>query len=146
MPITDYPFVDLDGTPKPALPVMLINPANDLDCFTWALIDTGADTTVIPDFIAKKLYHNISHKSVKTDICCGVGGAVTIYYHTFRLKVLGLNKKKQVSLNKETIVRNKRLYAVVKGLHTMILGEDDFLNKYILTINYPKKIFSLKMP
>lgn len=148
MPIIDYPFIDISGTgsPKPALPVVLINPTNGFDCFTWALIDTGADNTVIPDFIAKKLYHNIAHENVQTDICWGIGGAATIYYHTFRLKVLGLNRKKQVLNNKEAIRRNKRLYAVVQALHTMVLGEDDFLDRYILTINYPKKTFSLRVP
>ncbi len=58
MPIANYPFVDIKGVPKPGLPVILTNPANDFSYGTWALIDTGADNTVIPEFIAKKLYHD----------------------------------------------------------------------------------------
>lgn len=148
MPIANYPFVDINGTgvPKPALPVILTNPANGLSFGTWALIDTGADSTVIPEFIAKKLYHDIAHKSVQRDTCLGVSGAVTTYFHTFRLKVLGLNRKGDVLCNKTAIKRNKRQYAVIRGLHLMVIGEDDFLKRYILTINYPKKMFSLRLP
>jgi len=76
MPIVNYPFVDISGTgSKPYLPVILTNPANGFSFATWALIDTGADSTVIPEFIAKKLYHNIKHKSVQTDSCLGVSGS-----------------------------------------------------------------------
>jgi len=148
MPIIDYPFIDINGTgkPKPALPVKLINPANGFDHFTWALIDTGADSTVIPEFIAKKLYHDIKHRQVKTDICFGISRPATTYYHTFRLRVLGLNQKKEVLYNKVPIKINSRLFSVISGLHTMVLGEDDFLKRYILKINYPKKTLSLRLP
>lgn len=51
MPIIDYPFVDLEGSPKPAVPVILTNPANAFATRpTWALIDTGADNTVVPGY------------------------------------------------------------------------------------------------
>lgn len=148
MPIVNYPFVDINGTgtPKPALPVVLTNPANGFDYSTWALIDTGADSTVIPEFIAKKLYHDIKHQNVQTDVCFGISGSATTYHHTFRLKVLGLNRKGDVLHNKVAIKMNKRLFPVIPGLHTMVLGEDDFLKKYILTINYPRKTFSLRVP
>jgi hypothetical protein len=143
MPILDYPFVDIFGLPKPALPVVLENPANGFDHFTWALIDTGADYTVIPEFIAKNLYHNIRDKSVQTDICLGISGPATAYYHTFRLNVLGADQKGNIS--EKTVIRiSKRLFAVVPHLHTMVLGERDFLKKYVLIINYPKKIFSIR--
>lgn len=147
MPIANYPFVDISGTgmPKPGLPVILTNPANGFSFGTWALIDTGADNTVIPEFIAKKLYHDIMHKSVQTDLCTGVSGVVKSYYHTFRLKVLGLSRNGKV-LSKVAIKRNKRLYPVIHGLHQMVIGESDFLKRYVLTINYPKKTFSLKLP
>lgn len=137
MPIANYPFVDISrtGVPKPGLPVILTNPANGFAFGTWALIDTGADNTVIPEFIAKKLYHDIAHKSVQTSACLGISGTATTYYHTFRLKVLGLNRKGEVLYNKIAIKRNKRLYAVIRGLHIMVIGENDFLKKYILTIN-----------
>lgn len=147
MPIANYPFVDISGTgSKPGLPVILTNPANGFSFDTWALIDTGADNTVIPEFIAKKLYHDVTHKSVKTDTCFGISGTATTYHHTFQLKVLGVNRKGNVLRNKIVIKRNKRQYAVIQGLHIMLIGENDFLKKYILTINYPKKTFSLQWP
>ncbi len=147
MPIVDYPFVDIFGfgNPKPALPVKLTNPANNFELTTWALIDTGADVTVIPEYISNRLYHDLKHKSVKTDDNWGIGGTAKAYYHTFRLKVLESDRKGKISEN--TVIKiNKRLFSVIPGMHMMLLGEEDFLKKYVLTINYPKKIFSIRKP
>lgn len=148
MPIANYPFVDINdtGVPKAALPVLLTNPANGFSQFTWALIDTGADSTVIPGFIATALYHDITHKSVRKDVCFGISGSTVTYNHTFRLKVLGLNGKGDVLYNKIAIKMNKRKFAVIQELHQMVVGENDFLKRYKLTINYPRKIFSLQLP
>jgi len=146
MPIVDYPFLDLDGSPKPVLPVVLTNPANDFCYQTWGLIDTGADSTAIPDFIAKALYHDIENQAVIRRPCFGIGGEVTTYDHTFRLQVLSIDKDGKILDGKPAIRINSRLFSVVKGLRTMILGESDFLAKYVLSINYPKKKFSLKLP
>ena len=145
MPIIDYPFVSLDGSPKPAVPVILTNPANDFSYSTWALIDTGADSTAIPESIAKAVYHNIRHESVKRDVHWGIGGTAKVYYHTFRIDVLKSDKKGNV--HEQTAIRmNKKAFSVIPGLHIMILGENDFLKKYVLTINYPRKIFSIRRP
>jgi hypothetical protein len=146
MPIIDYPFVDILGSPKPALPVVLINPDNGFDYFTWAIIDTGADTTVIPEFIAKSLYHDVKHHTVKRDMHWGIGGEVVAYYHTFRINVLGLDPKGNVDNEKTAVKISRRPFAVIQNLHIMVLGENDFLKKYVLTINYPKKIFSVREP
>jgi hypothetical protein len=145
MPIVNYPFVYVQGSPKPALPVILQNPANGFEQLTWALIDTGADYTVIPEFIAKDLYHDITHASVKKSDCTGVGGIAITYQHTFRLRILESVGKGNIS-NKTVIQIRKRLFAVVQGLNTMVLGENDFLKKYILTIDYTKKLFSVRSP
>lgn len=145
MPIVDYPFIDINGSHRPALPVNLINPHNGFEYLTWALIDTGADATVIPGFVARQVYHNVRHRNVEAGIHWGIGGTVTAYYHTFRLNILGVDRKRRV-LQRTAIRMNKRLFAVIPDLHTMILGEADFLKKYVLTINYPKKIFSVRKP
>lgn len=145
MSVIDYPFFNIDGKPKPALPVQLINPANGFEFSTWALIDTGADATVIPAYIANQLYHDITHKDVITDRFWGMGGTSMVYYHTFRLNIFKSNSDGIVS-NEKAIKARKRLYAVEKTLRTMVLGESDFLNRYIITIDYPKKILSLRKP
>ena len=146
MPIVDYPFVDLEGSPKPAIPVILTNPDNGFEYSTWALIDTGADATAIPEYIAKQVYHNVRHQSVKKDVHWGIGGTANVYYHTFRINVLKSDKKGNVDSQQTAIRINKRLFAVIPDLHIMVLGEDDFLKNYILTINYPRKIFSIRRP
>lgn len=146
MPIVDYPFIDIngDGAPKPALPVKLINPANGFEHTTWALIDTGADYTVIPEFIAKQLYHDIKHHNVKRDMFTGIGGNAVVYYHTFHINILKSSKKGKVY--RKSIIELQGTFAVVQDLFTMVLGEKDFLSKYILIIDYPKKTFSVRKP
>jgi len=85
MPISNYPFRMPDGfsskgtrlwAAKPIVPIILYNPHNDFNYSTWAIVDTGADTSVIPEHIAKSLYHDIRHPKVKRDISFGIGGAV----------------------------------------------------------------------
>jgi hypothetical protein len=145
MPIVGHPFVEIGGIPKPALFVKLINPANGFEHTTWALIDTGADYTVIPEYIAQKLYHDVRNKKVKTTWCTGIGGNATAYHHTFSLRFFKSDAKGNIS-KKVAIRINKRLFAVVENLHTMVLGTGDFLKDYVLTIDYSKKVFSVRRP
>jgi hypothetical protein len=145
MPIVEHPFVVIGGIPKPALFVKLINPANGFEYTTWALIDTGADYTVIPGHIAQQLYHDVRNKKVKMTWCTGIGGNAPTYHHTFSLRFFESDTKGNIS-KKVAIRINKRLFAVVEGLHTMVLGVGDFLKNYVLTIDYSRKVFSVRKP
>lgn len=145
MPIIDYPFFEINGKPKPALCVKLINPENKIECKTWALIDTGADCTVIPKWIANDLDHILKHKDVKKDYCSGIGGGAISYQHTFGLEIFKSDKKGNL-LKKPVITIKPRLYPVVEDCGIMILGMDDFLKNYTLIVNYPKQLFSLRLP
>jgi len=124
---------------------MLENPDNGQTLKTWALIDTGADSIVVPGFVAKILRHNVDHKSVKKVKCAGVGGSAETFYHTFRINVLSLSPSGVVS-DKVAVKISKRELAVAPGLHVVLLGVNDFLGKYLLSIDYPKKMFSVKSP
>lgn len=142
MPITDYPFVIHHGIPRPLLPVVLENPVGGRSCKTWALIDTGADSSAIPGFLAKELCHDITHEDVRKESCHGVGGAAFTYFHSFRLSVLGLDSNGETT--EDVSIRiNKREFGVAPDLHIMLLGVSDFLAKYLLSVNYPKKLFSV---
>ena len=89
MPISNYPFRSTREYPaqKPVVPVAVYNPANGFDYKTWALIDTGAEATVIPDYIAKTLYHDIDNPRVKKDTSFGIGGQADVYMHTFYINI-----------------------------------------------------------
>jgi len=151
MPITNYPFGIPEGfrLKKPALPIILYNPANDpadeFEYRTIALIDTGADITIIPEYIAKALNHNIRHPDVETIYSWGIGGDTKVYLHTFSMDVLYVDAHGTIG-DKVVIQIPPTKFHVVAGLGTVVLGENDFLNKYILSIHYPKQIFSVKNP
>lgn len=146
MPIIDYPFTGhcpTYTTPKPAVPVIVRNPANGIDLRTWALIDTGADATTIPEFVAKQVYHEIRNHKVKKDFLSGFGGSVMVYYHTFQIDILQLDASGTIT-DTPAISIPKRRYAVAQHLDVIVLGEEDFLRKYKLTIDYRKKILSIE--
>lgn len=107
------------------------------------MVDTGADNSVIPGFLAEKLYHDVDHESVRRGRSTGIGGQVDIYYHSFRICILGLDNRGTVTED-IAIKIHKREYAVVPELRVMLLGVSDFLTKYVLSINYPKKLFSVR--
>jgi hypothetical protein len=147
MPLSNYPFRTTDqySSPKPVVPVIIYNPANDFEFLTWALIDTGADTTAIPEHVAKALYHDIRNHQVKRDHSFGIGGGVEVYMHTFAVDILFSDPDGTINQSKAAIKIPKRKIAVVPDLHITILGED-FLEDYVLTIDYPGQKFSVKKP
>jgi len=144
MQIVDYPFrvPSNYSIPKPALPIIIINPDNGFEVRTWGLIDTGADASAIPEFTAITLGHNIC--AVKAEMHVGVGGSVKAYHHKCRIDILASTPDGIVS--NEVLTSISKKIAVILGLHTVILGEDDFLKKYILKIDYPNKTFSIYTP
>ncbi len=50
------------------------------------------------------------------------------------------------NVNKVAVTMLTKKYHVISGLDIVILGEDDFLKDYILTVDYPNKQFSIKLP
>lgn len=147
MPIRNYPFQILLPKivrPAPLVPIRVVNPDNGFDYLTYGLIDTGADSSSIPDFVAKSIGHNL--KNVKPERGYTADGYADIYPHTCRIEILKVNRKGIVDENKAVHVISDRLVGVLPQLPFVILGVEDFLQEYILTINYPRKIFSVRKP
>ncbi|MCD4830407.1 MAG: hypothetical protein K8R02_01205 [Anaerohalosphaeraceae bacterium] len=147
MPISNYPFRkdQISRTPSPLVPVILTNPENGFEFPTWGLIDTGADRTIVPGYIAKEVYHNLKGAEVECDFGSGVGGDVRFYMHTFTMQLLSYDKSNSVTTN-PVIEIKKHQFAVCENINTLILGVDDFLKDYKLIIDYPKQVFSIKKP
>jgi hypothetical protein len=141
-----YPFRTISGSglPQPVLPIIISNPANSIEHLTWALIDTGADTSAVPEEIARLLYHNTRHPDVRKDCSCGIGGHTVVYFHTFSIAVLAPKPDGQVNLAKVAMRVSRQLIPVIPRLPVVILGQKDFLQKSILTLNYPKQWFSIR--
>jgi len=145
MPIVNYPFRTHSAfsTPKPFLPIVITNPDNGFTFLTWAVIDTGADTSAIPEFIGKKLGHSIT--AVKAETHSGIGGDAKAYYHRAQIEVLAIDSQGNV-IDDNVLITVKRKIAIIPELRVTILGENDFLKHYLLTVDYPKQIFSLNKP
>lgn len=141
MPISDYPFTIMaPGHPaRPMLPVRIFNPATGKFINSLGLIDTGADECAIPAQYANILGHNLSSGAVK-QINTG-NGATNAYAHTTRIDILGLNGSMWVV---HTI--NDTPIDFMPNLGVILLGANNFLSRFILTIDYPSQKFSIKLP
>lgn len=133
MPIRDYPFtiVRPGDIARPYLPTTIVNPDNNKQVKTYALIDTGADECAFPASFAPLLGHRLqSGKSKKIS----TGNGITIAYsHVIRILIEGFSTQ-GVSVD------------FMPNLNIPLLGVRSFLSNFILTVDYPKKAFSLLLP
>lgn len=133
MQLIDIPFRQLSrhDTPRPWMPVIIINPHANKRITVLALIDTGADECAIPASYAPLLGHDLlagQVKQVKTG-----NGLTTAYSHTTSIEV-------------GSFTAQNVLIDFMPNLHVVLLGAKSFLSHFILTIDYPRKSFSLATP
>ena len=143
MPITNYPFPVVLGISRPMLWIRVINPATKLAIIALAIVDTGADDCVFPAKSAIELGHNlkaVARKPIKT-----ASGTAYAYPHTSRVDIL--------EMRANGMPGNKVLYTIadmpidfVQGCDAFLLGVGSFLSKFVLTINYPRQVFSIRKP
>ena len=131
MPIVDYPFQaqGVFSQSSPILPILITNPHNGANFQTWGLVDTGAMATVIPGFIARSIGHNI-----------------TVYPHTCSIDIWSIDNNGNVNENDVVIRIPSRSMGVINDCNCVLLGVNDFLKRYILKVNYPRKVFSIRHP
>src|SRR6185369_13687401 len=135
MPITKYPFTTISpgAPPRPMLPICIHNSVTGMKYRTWGLIDTGADDCAIPAVIAPVLGHTLNlgrPASIGT-----AGGAATVYAHETAIDILSIN-------DHVTVVHSIPNTPVdfCPGLDTVLLGVDQFLSTFVLTIDYPNQV------
>ena len=144
MPIRDYPFTKI--TPdfsRPMLWIRIGNPhANTSPILAKALIDTGADECVFPASVASLLGHRLADGLFRKRIST-VGGATEAFAHTSRVEIL--------STRPDGLPASKVLYALedtpidfAKNCSVFLLGVRNFLSNFILKIDYPHEVFSLR--
>ncbi len=143
MPIRRYPFRTSEKilVPSPILPIRVTNPDNGFDFDTFGLVDTGADHTSIPEFIAKSLGHNIT--AVKPSMGIGAGGTFDVYPHTFQIDVFRTDDKGMVDTDDVVYTIKRRKIGVINGLPFVLLGVGDFLRRFFLAVDYPSRQFSV---
>jgi predicted aspartyl protease len=131
MSLQDIPFIRIwpGDTPKPWLPIVIINPHTNKSLKTYGLIDTGADECALPAQFADTLGHDL-RKGASKEITTG-NGITMAYSHT-------------VSIRTGDFQTDKVLIDFMPNLCVPLLGVKSFLSKFILTVNYKRLVFSLK--
>ncbi len=133
MPVLNCPFSATrpGDIARPYLPVTIINPDSGKRLKVFALIDTGADECALPASFAIVLGHNLQAGEQRK---INTGNGVTLAYsHTTRIGIEGF-------------ATQDVLIDFMPNLSVPLLGVRSFLGNFILTIDYPNKTFSLKLP
>lgn len=133
MPIRDYPFsITRPGDlARPYLPITIINPDTDKRLKVFALIDTGADECAFPAAFAPLIRHNLQAGQQKK---ISTGNGVTLAYgHTTRIEIEGF-------------ATQDVMIDFMPNLNIPLLGVKSFLSNFVLTVDYPNKLFSLMLP
>lgn len=142
MTIYKFPFSKQGNRSRPYLPILLKNPDTKKDLFTWGLIDTGADTCAIPASYAEILGHNLL-KGKNKQITTG-NGTTQSYEHTSEIDIFGFDSNSIINSDKPVLKIKKTVIDYMPNLGVPLLGVNYFLEKYILTINYPHQFFTLE--
>ncbi|MDO8785082.1 MAG: hypothetical protein Q7J12_02585 [Syntrophales bacterium] len=139
MPIENFPFSTYGGgVDRPYLLVRITNPHTGLHYITYGVIDTGADECAIPALFAPIIGHNI-HAVIPKEIQTGNGNTCA-YPHMTKFEIFHPDTGEIIYTTEDTPVD------FMPNLHVTLLGVKNFLGKFILNINYPKRTFSIKYP
>lgn len=133
MPIRNYPFsITRPGDiARPYLPITIINPDAKKKLRVFALIDTGADECAFPASFVPLLGHNLQAGQQRK---ISTGNGITIAYsHITRIEVEGFTTQDV-------------LIDFMPNLNIPLLGVKSFLSNFVLTVDYPNKIFSMNLP
>jgi hypothetical protein len=144
MPLRDCPFRTSETitTPGPVLPILITNPQNGFEWQTYGLLDTGARSTTIPDFVAKKIGLDI--RAGKRETGFGASGDLTLYLHKCKIDIFHVDS---TGFTDDTVVVHtidSDEIAVLEGLRFVLLGVDDFLSQFHLQVSYPARSFSVR--
>lgn len=156
MPIRDYPFISVvpisdtqakisvkGPQARPRLWIRVTNPNTNLAIVASAIIDTGADACAFPAPVATQLGHNLT--SVNPKIMNTAKGQTKAYPHTSKVEILEVQSNGAPGSNVLYTIPDTIIDFTV-GLPEFLLGCCNFLNKSILEIDYPRQVFSIRIP
>ena len=139
MPIDHFPFsTNGGGIYRPWLSLRIINPHTGLSLTTYGLVDTGADECAIPASFAHLLGHDLckgSPKGIQTG-----NGETASFSHTTTFEILLPGTGQMVYRAENTPVD------FLPNLFTVLIGVKNFLGKFVLSVDYPGRVFSIKHP
>jgi hypothetical protein len=158
MPIRDYPFITVNseaigqndlvhaGGPnaRPYLWLRITNPATHQGMIVSAAVDTGADALAIPATDAETLGHNLEATTPK--LVRTAKGITKAYPHTAAVDVLGILPNGYADESVLLYPIPQTVIYLTVGQKAHLIGQGSFLSRCILTINYPEKTFSVRLP
>lgn len=138
MPALHFPFrCIVKGRPANAfLPLRVTNPHSGQQTDAYGLIDTGAAECCLPDWLAVQTGHNLT-KGIHPVTVHTASGKTKAWAHTATLAVIGAGGQAVLTIPAFRI-------RVLPGLPFVLLGVSDFLESRRLTVDYPKRVFSLE--
>jgi hypothetical protein len=139
MPLKDCPFTECSGAIyRPILHIRLVNPHTGIGTRTYGIIDTGADECAVPASFAQLIGHNLQAGSTKS---INTGNGVTIAYtHTTKFEIYHPRTGNLIYTVEDTPID------FMPNLHVVLLGVKNFLSNFILNVDYPRNLFSIKHP
>jgi len=139
MPVRDCPFSHFgNGIYHPILGLKIINPHTGKYSQTFGFIDTGADECAIPAELATLLGHNLQAGKTKN---VTTGNGVTVAYsHITKFELFHPVTGQLLHTVADTPID------FLPNLHVVLLGVNNFLSRFILHVDYPKKTFSISTP
>ena len=121
------------------LPVRFRNPHNGVCSLVWEfLLDTGAPTSVVPEFIAVDAGHTVLNGLAVSSLDATWGATQETHHHTFIVEIMGEDS--------QTVVRTLEpaIFDCTTGRdHDPILGADNFLKHFRVEFDYPNESVTL---
>jgi hypothetical protein len=121
--------------------IRVTNPHTNTKVVIQALVDTGADSCAFPADIAGQLGHNL--ESVPAKPVFTASGQTEAFAHTSCVDIL--------QMRPDGLPGDKVLYTIddtpidfIRGCDDFLLGVRDFLDEFVLTIDYPRQRFSIR--
>ena len=145
MPIKDYPFTSIepDQPRRPMLWVRVVNPATKRAIIALAIVDTGADDCVFPADTATQLGYKLkvgTRKEIRT-----ASGTAYAYTHKSRVDILERLPNGMWGNKILYTIRNRPI-DFAQGCEAFLLGRSNFLSNFVVTIDYPRQVLSIRKP
>jgi len=147
--IIDYPFtlpeeykaIGYSHQKQPCLPVQLTNPITNKTTVVWGLVDTGASACHFPEKYAKAI--GIDVKRGRPYGGPTSGGPCKGRFCHCHIGILAIKNENEIDFTRELITLPNREHFFSEKAPISLLGIEGFLEDYILTVDYPKQVFSI---
>jgi hypothetical protein len=134
----EYPFLNN----QPQVPIIIKSPLTRTSIQVFALIDTGADNCLFPNYVPSRLGHVLKDHGAPAGISYGVEEkGVMTWSHP---RVIGLADPKDYNLVAMNM-RQRMIECIDSDTTPVLLGTSNFLRYFKLTVAYKEKIVRLDL-